>query len=53
MIGVEATRATFLNWPEDIRRRFLDELRFHLQAQAEVQLTQETSVMMAQVLSRI
>jgi SAM-dependent methyltransferase len=52
VIGVEATRATFLSWPEDIRRRFLDELRFYLQAQAEVQLTQETSVVMAQVLSR-
>jgi len=34
VIGMETTRATFLSWPEDIRRRFLDELRFHLQSQA-------------------
>jgi len=52
VIGVESTRATFLSWPEDIRRRFLDELRFHLRSQTEVQLTQETSVTMAQVLPR-
>jgi ubiquinone/menaquinone biosynthesis C-methylase UbiE len=26
--GVETTRATFLSWPEDIRRHFIDELRF-------------------------
>jgi hypothetical protein len=52
VIGVETTRATFLSWPEDIRRRFLDELRCHLRSQPEVQLTQEASVTMAQVLSR-
>jgi SAM-dependent methyltransferase len=50
VIGVETTRATFLSWPEDIRRHFLDELRFHPQSQPEVHLTQETSVTMAQVL---
>jgi ubiquinone/menaquinone biosynthesis C-methylase UbiE len=52
VIGVETTRATYLSWSEDIRRRFLDELRCHLRSQPEVQLTQETSVTMAQVLSR-
>jgi hypothetical protein len=52
VIGVESTRSAFLSWPEDIRRRFLDELRFHLQSQTEVHLTQETSVTMAQVLPR-
>jgi len=52
VIGVETTRATFLSRPGDIRRRFLDELRFHLQSQTEVHLTQETSVTMARVLPR-
>jgi hypothetical protein len=52
VIGVETTRATFLSWPEDIRRRFVGKLRSHLQSRAEVHLTQETSVTMAQVLPR-
>jgi ubiquinone/menaquinone biosynthesis C-methylase UbiE len=52
VVGVENTRATSLNWPDDIRREFTEELRQHLRSQAEVQLTQETSLTMARVLPR-
>jgi ubiquinone/menaquinone biosynthesis C-methylase UbiE len=47
VIGVENTRATSLSWPDDIRREFTEQLRHHLRSQTEVQLTQETSLMMA------
>ena len=52
VVGVENTRATSLNWPDDIRREFTEELRQHLRSQAEVQLTQETSLTMARALPR-
>jgi ubiquinone/menaquinone biosynthesis C-methylase UbiE len=52
VVGVENTRATSLSWPDDIRRQFTEELRHHLRSQAEVQLTQETSLTMARVLPR-
>jgi ubiquinone/menaquinone biosynthesis C-methylase UbiE len=52
VVGVENTRATSLNWPDDIRREFTKELRHHLRSQTEVQLTQETSLTMARVLPR-
>jgi ubiquinone/menaquinone biosynthesis C-methylase UbiE len=52
VIGVENTRATPLSWPDDIRREFTGQLRHHLRSQTEVQLTQETSLMMARVLPR-
>jgi ubiquinone/menaquinone biosynthesis C-methylase UbiE len=52
VIGVENTRATSLNWPDDIRREFTQQLRRHLGWQTEVQLTQETSLTMARVLPR-
>jgi ubiquinone/menaquinone biosynthesis C-methylase UbiE len=52
VIGVENTRATSLNWPDDIRREFTEELRHHLRSQTEVHLTQETSLTMARVLPR-
>ncbi|MFZ0083396.1 MAG: hypothetical protein WAL13_30175 [Trebonia sp.] len=52
VIGVENTRATSLSWPDDIRREFTEELRQHLRSQADVQLTQETSLTMARVLPR-
>lgn len=51
VIGLETTRATFLSWPEDVQRGFIDELRRHLQFQVSVPLTQETSLTMARVLS--
>jgi hypothetical protein len=52
VIDVESTRAMFLSWPEDIRRGFTEELRRHLRPQAEVRLTQQTSLTMARVRSR-
>lgn len=52
VIGVENTRATSLNWPDDIRREFTEQLRHHLRSQTEVQLTQETSLTMARALPR-
>jgi len=52
VIGVENTRATSLNWPDDIRREFTEQLRHHLGSQTEVQLTQETSLTMARALPR-
>ena len=52
VVGVENTRATSLNWPDDIRREFTEQLRHHLRSQTEVQLTQETSVTMARTLPR-
>ena len=51
VIGVETTRATFLSWPGHVRQRFADDLRAHLGAQREVLLTQETSLVMAPVLT--
>lgn len=52
VIGVETTRATFLSWPEHTRRRFAGDLRHLLPPHADVHLTQETSLAMAQVLPR-
>lgn len=52
VVSVENTRATSLNWPDDIRREFTEELRHHLRSQTEVQLTQQTSLTMARVLPR-
>ncbi|MGH3190253.1 MAG: class I SAM-dependent DNA methyltransferase [Streptosporangiaceae bacterium] len=52
VVGVENTRATSLNWPDDIRREFTEQLRHHLRSQTEVQLTQQTSLTMARVLPR-
>lgn len=52
VIAVESTRATFLSWPEDVRRGFTEELRRHLRSQAEVRFTQQTSLTMARVRSR-
>jgi ubiquinone/menaquinone biosynthesis C-methylase UbiE len=52
VVGVENTRATSLNWPDDIRRDFTEELRHHLRFQTAVHLTQETSLTMARVLPR-
>jgi ubiquinone/menaquinone biosynthesis C-methylase UbiE len=52
VIGVENTRATSLSWPADTRRAFTEELRRHLRFQAEVHLTQQTSLTMARVLAR-
>lgn len=49
VVGVENTRATSLNWPDDIRREFTEQLRHHLRSQTEVQLTQQTSLTMARV----
>ncbi len=52
VVGVENTRATSLNWPDDVRREFTEELRHHLRSQTEVHLTQQTSLTMARVLPR-
>ena len=49
VVGVENTRATSLSWPEEVRRRFTEEIREHLASQTEVSLTQETSLTMARV----
>jgi ubiquinone/menaquinone biosynthesis C-methylase UbiE len=50
VVAVENTRATSLSWPAGVRQEFTAELRGQLGSQAEVQLTQETSVTMARVL---
>jgi SAM-dependent methyltransferase len=50
VIGVENTRATFLSWAPNVQQGFNDELRRHLRAQADVPLSQETKLTMAQVL---
>jgi len=52
VIGVETTRATFLSWPEPARQDFTRGLRRHLQHHADVYLTQQTSLAMAQALPR-
>jgi ubiquinone/menaquinone biosynthesis C-methylase UbiE len=52
VIDVENTRATSLSWPADARREFTLEMRRHLGAQTEVQLTQETSLTMARVITQ-
>ncbi len=49
VVGVESTRAVSLGWPDGVRRGFTDELRRHLRSQAEVHLTQETTLTMARV----
>jgi hypothetical protein len=46
---VESTRATSLAWPEDVRRRFTEEIRNFLRGVTEVQLTRETTLTMARV----
>jgi ubiquinone/menaquinone biosynthesis C-methylase UbiE len=53
VIDVETTRATFLSWPEHTQQDFARDLRRHLQHRADVHLTQQTSLAMAQVLPRI
>ena len=50
VIGVENTRATSLSWSAEIRQGFNDELRANLGPLAEVPLSQETKLTMAQVL---
>ncbi len=52
VIGVENTRSTSLSWDESSRRQFTEELRDHLRSQAEVSLTQLTSLTMARLLPR-
>jgi ubiquinone/menaquinone biosynthesis C-methylase UbiE len=52
VIGVETTRAIFLSWPEHTQQDFADDLRRHLQHGADVHLTQQTWLAMAQVLPR-
>jgi ubiquinone/menaquinone biosynthesis C-methylase UbiE len=52
VIGVETTRATFLSWPEHTQQDFAGDLRRHLQHCANVHLTQQTALAMAQVLPR-
>jgi ubiquinone/menaquinone biosynthesis C-methylase UbiE len=52
VISVETTRATSLSWPDDVRRGFTEELRRLLADQAEVHLTQQTSLTMARVRGR-
>jgi len=47
VISVENTRATSLSWPDDVRRGFTEDLRQLLAGQAEVHLTQQTSLTMA------
>jgi hypothetical protein len=49
IISLESTRATFLNWPPDIQRRFAENLRQALELTPTVHLTRHTSVAMAQV----
>jgi hypothetical protein len=52
VVGVGNTRATSLNWPDDIRREFTEQLRHHIKSQTEVQLAQQTFLTMARVLPR-
>ncbi len=52
VIGVETTRAIFLSWPEHTQQDFADDLRRHLKHGADVHLTQQTWLAMAQVLPR-
>jgi ubiquinone/menaquinone biosynthesis C-methylase UbiE len=52
VIGVENTRATFLNWSSDVRQGFNEEVRHHLGSLSEVPLSQVTKLTMAQVLAR-
>ena len=47
VVGIESTRATSLSWPDDVRRDFADEIRHRLRSQAEVQLSQQTTLTMA------
>jgi hypothetical protein len=47
VVGVENTRAASLSWPEDVRRRFTEEMREQLGSRSEVQLTQRTRLTMA------
>jgi SAM-dependent methyltransferase len=52
VIGVETTRATFLSWPAPTQQDFAADLRRRLQHSADVHLTQQTSLAIAQVLTR-
>ncbi len=47
IVGIESTRATSLSWPDDVRHDFASEIRHRLRAQAEVQLSQQTTLTMA------
>lgn len=49
VIGVETTRGNFLSWPEHTQQEFSDDLRRHLRHGADVDLTQQTWLAMAQV----
>jgi ubiquinone/menaquinone biosynthesis C-methylase UbiE len=50
VIGTENTRATSLSWPAETRQEFTEELKRLLRDQAEVPLTQHTSLTMARAL---
>ena len=49
VIAIENTRATSLSWPDEAREKFTEEMRRHLSSQAEVTLTQETSLTMSRL----
>jgi hypothetical protein len=49
--AVENTRATSLSWPAETRAEFTAELRHQLRSQAEVPMTQQTSLTMARALT--
>jgi ubiquinone/menaquinone biosynthesis C-methylase UbiE len=51
VIGVESTRATFLSWEPDARRAFTEQMRSHLRGLSSVDLTQQTTLTMAPLLS--
>jgi ubiquinone/menaquinone biosynthesis C-methylase UbiE len=49
VVALETTRATFLSWPPDTQRRFIEELGLLLTPHQAVDLTRHTSVTMAQL----
>jgi ubiquinone/menaquinone biosynthesis C-methylase UbiE len=51
VIDVESTRATFLSWPDELRRGFMEDLRSYLRSNTYVSLIQSTSLTMARVTS--
>lgn len=51
VVGLESTRATFLSWDPDDRREFTDQMRRHLSGRPNVDLTQQTTLTMAPVLT--
>jgi ubiquinone/menaquinone biosynthesis C-methylase UbiE len=48
VVALESTRAAFLTWPPETRRRFTEDLRALLEPAPQVDLTRHTSVTMAQ-----